>query len=132
MPLKGHLLAIFLIMTMIVPISLAQTPALLPFQVDLVEVPFPGAPGLHSFAAAQLDGKWLFIGGRTNGIHSFDPLPINNFPPSQANHWVWVGDLALSKASSIDLYSITPPLGIIAAALSSSHPQSSPVAKPLY
>jgi hypothetical protein len=80
MPLTRHLLAILLIMTIMVPISLAQTPAPLPLQVDLVEVPFAGPPALHSFAAAQLNGKWLFIGGRTNGIHSFDPLPINNFP----------------------------------------------------
>jgi hypothetical protein len=124
MPLKHHLLVLLLIMAMIVPVSLAQTPALLPFQVDLVEVPFPGAPALHSFAAAQLDGKWLFIGGRTNGIHSFDPLPINNFPPSQANHWVWVVDPGQSKAASVDLYSITPPLGFIADALSSNNTQS--------
>jgi hypothetical protein len=126
MPLKRHLLTILLIIAIIVPVSLAQTPALLPFQVDLVEVRFPGAPALHSFAAAQLNGKWLFIGGRTNGIHSFDPLPINNFPPSQANHWVWVVDPGQSRAASVDLYdqSITPPLGFIADALSSNNTQS--------
>jgi hypothetical protein len=124
MPLKRQLLLILLIMAIGAPVSLAQTPALLPFQVDLVEVSFPGAPALHSFAAAQLDGKWLFIGGRTNGIHSFDPLPINNFPPSQANHWVWVVDPGQSRATSVDLYSITPPLGLIADALSSNNAQS--------
>jgi hypothetical protein len=126
MPLKRHLLAMLLIMTIIVSVSLAQTPALLPFQVNLVEVPFPGAPALHSFAAAQFNGKWLFIGGRTNGIHSFEPLPINNFSPSQANHWVWVVDPGQSRAVSVDLYdqSITPPLGFIADALSSNNTQS--------
>ena len=124
MPLKRRVLLILLIMAIGAPVSLAQTPALLPFQVDLVEVSFPGAPALHSFAAAQLDGKWLFIGGRTNGIHSFDPLPINNFPPSQANHWVWVVDPGQSRATSVDLYGITPPLGLIADALSSNNAQS--------
>jgi hypothetical protein len=125
-PLKHHLLAILLIMTIIVPISFAQTLVLLPFRVGLVEVRFPEAPALHSFAAAHLNGKWLFIGGRTNGIHSFDPLPINNFPPSQANHWVWVVDPGQSRAVSVDLYdqSITPPLGFIADALSSNNTQS--------
>jgi hypothetical protein len=134
MPLQRHLLAILLIMTIIVPLSLAQTPALLPFQVDLVEVRFPGAPALHSFAAAQLNGKWLFIGGRTNGIHSFDPLPINNFPPSQANHWVWVVDPGQSRAVSVDLYdqNITPPLGLIADALSSNNTQSFQEGNTLY
>jgi hypothetical protein len=126
MPLIRHLLAILLIMTIIVPISLAQTLALLPFWVNLVEVRFPEAPALHSFAAAYLNGKWLFIGGRTSGIHSCDPLPINNFPPSQANHWVWVVDPGQSRAVSVDLYdqNITPPLGLIADALSSNNTQS--------
>ena len=28
-----------------------------------------GLPGLHSFAAAQHEGKWLLIGGRKDGLH---------------------------------------------------------------
>jgi hypothetical protein len=28
-------------------------------------------PGIHSFAFAQSNGKWLFIGGRINGLHGF-------------------------------------------------------------
>jgi hypothetical protein len=94
--------------------------------VDIEEASFPGAPALHSFAVAQSNRKGLFIGGRTNGIHSFDPLPINNFSPSQANHWVWVVDPVLGQAWSVDLYdsSITPPLGLVADSLSSNNTQS--------
>jgi hypothetical protein len=88
MSMKHLGLLTLLTLTWVIPVGFAQTPAMLPFQVDLIEVRFPSAPALHSFAVAQSNGKWLFIGGRTNGIHSFDPLPINNFPPSQANHWV--------------------------------------------
>jgi hypothetical protein len=126
MQLKRALPMLWLLMMMFVPAAFARTPALLPFQVDLVEAAFPGAPALHSFAIGEADGKWLFIGGRTNGIHAFDPLPINNFPPAMANHWVWVLDPALRQAWSVDLYdpSITPPLGLIADALSSSNTQS--------
>src|SRR5215475_8305461 len=126
MCMKHRCLLILLLLALWVPVGFALTPAILPFQVDLIEVPFPGAPALHSFAAAQFNGKWLFIGGRTNGIHSFDPLPINNFPPSQANHWSWVVDPGQSRAVSVDLYdqNITPPLGLIADALSSNNTQS--------
>src|SRR5688572_3640647 len=116
MPLKRALLMIILMMLLLIPAGFAQTPTLLPFLVDLQDISFPGVPALHSFAAAQSNGRWLFIGGRTNGIHSFDPLPINNFPPSQANHWVWVVDLAMRQVWSVDLYdsNISPSLGLIA------------------
>jgi hypothetical protein len=134
MPLKRALLAIILMMLPLIPAGFAQSPALLPFQVDYEDVSFPGVPALHSFAAAQSNGRWLFIGGRTNGIHSFDPLPINNFPPSQANHWVWVVDLAMRQVWSVDLYdsSIAPPLGLVADALSSNNTQSFQNGETLY
>jgi hypothetical protein len=126
MQLQRLLLMICTLLIAFISLSFAQTPALLPFQVDLQEASFPEAPALHSFAFAQADGKWLLIGGRTNGIHSFDPLPINNFSPSTANHWVWVVDPVMGKAWLVDLYdaSISPPLGIIADSLSSNNTQS--------
>ena len=44
--------------------------------------PIPALPGLHSFAAAQYDGKWVLIGGRTDGLHQRQPntsfLSINS------------------------------------------------------
>jgi hypothetical protein len=54
-----------------------------PFQVKLTRVNIPDAPGLQSAASAQSGGKWLFIGGRTNGLHSFDQG--QNFPPEYQN-----------------------------------------------
>lgn len=33
-----------------------------------------GFGGLHSFAFAQFDGKWLLIGGRTDGLHGRRPF----------------------------------------------------------
>ena len=45
-----------------------------------------GLPGLHSFAAAQYDGKWLLIGGRKDGMH-----PKNGgFQASAANQHLYV------------------------------------------
>ncbi len=48
----------------------------------------PGLPGLHSFAAAQFEGKWLLIGGRKDGLH-----PKNGgFQTSSANQSIYVVD----------------------------------------
>ena len=33
----------------------------------------PSLPGLHSFAAAQYQGKWILIGGRIDGLHQRQP-----------------------------------------------------------
>ncbi len=43
-----------------------------PFTIEATEdvsSRFPGFPRLQSFAWAQWDGKWIFIGGRTAGYH---------------------------------------------------------------
>jgi hypothetical protein len=50
---------------------------------------FPGAPRLQSFAWAQWDGKWIFIGGRTGGYHGIGQGDVD-FPRSRANLKIWV------------------------------------------
>ncbi len=57
----------------------AQYGKLPPFQVQLEAINGTNIPGLHSFAFAQSGDKWLFIGGRTNGLHGLntnDGFPI--------------------------------------------------------
>jgi hypothetical protein len=49
-------------------------------------------PTLHSFAAGEYDGKWIIIGGRTNGMHGFENIGVLNFPEASANREVWVID----------------------------------------
>lgn len=51
---------------------LAQSPS--PFALRLTEVNIPDMPGLQSFAWGQADGKWLLIGGRTDGLHRRQPF----------------------------------------------------------
>ena len=56
------------------------------YNVQITPITISTLPGLHSYAFAQHNGKWLIIGGRTDGLHrrqpfaSFDingdPLPI--------------------------------------------------------
>ncbi|MBI3510131.1 MAG: T9SS type A sorting domain-containing protein [Bacteroidetes bacterium] len=45
--------------------------AQVPFTIEIEPVIAGPLPGMHSFAFAQSGSKWLFIGGRTNGLHGF-------------------------------------------------------------
>jgi hypothetical protein len=49
-------------------ISFAQSET---FKVELEDVFWPQAPGMHSFALGEWDGNWYIFGGRTNGLHGF-------------------------------------------------------------
>jgi hypothetical protein len=56
----------------------------LPYSIQLRPVSIPNAPALQGASFAQLHGRWLFIGGRTNGLHGFDSN-AQNFPPEFQN-----------------------------------------------
>ena len=64
------------------------------FNVALTEYDMGQAsvPTLHSFAAGEVGGKWVIIGGRTNGLHGFENIGVLNFPEASANREVWVID----------------------------------------
>lgn len=71
-------------------------PTSLPFDVVIQEASFMLPSGIHSGAFAVYKDKWLFLAGRTNGLHGFGP-GIGNFPPSKQNTIAYVVDLQ-SKA----------------------------------
>ncbi len=60
------------------------------YQITLVPVSNNGLPGLHSFAYAQHEGKWLIIGGRKDGLHARQPF--NTFPEPFSNTDIYVFD----------------------------------------
>ena len=60
-----------------------------PYTIQLEQVNIPGSPKIHSFAFAD-DGKWLFIGGRINGMHGFDAATA--FPKQFSNTNIFVVD----------------------------------------
>lgn len=107
-----HFTIFLLLLAATVSVVIAQTDDHLPFQIELEEVQWPSAPTLHSFAFAQSGGKWLFIGGRTNGLHGF--FPNTAFPRESANSDVWVIDPTTGTSWSASLYTlpttITDPL----------------------
>lgn len=63
---------IFLFANFLFLISQAQSS--FPFDVVLTPINVTGLPGLHSYAFAQHNGKWLIIGGRKDGIHARQPF----------------------------------------------------------
>lgn len=69
-----------------------QAQSSFPYDVVLTPVTVTGLPGLHSYAFAQHDGKWLIIGGRKDGLHARQPF--NAFPESQNNTDIYVVDVA--------------------------------------
>ncbi len=63
----------------------------LPFEIVIKEADFMLPNGIHSGAFATHRQYWLFITGRTNGMHSFNNND-NNFPPQKQNKIVYVVD----------------------------------------
>jgi hypothetical protein len=61
------------------------------YELSLVPVSVPGLPGLHSYAYAQHQGKWLIIGGRKDGLHARQPF--NSFPETENNTDIYVVDV---------------------------------------
>jgi hypothetical protein len=115
----------------------AQTPAGPQFQVTLNDVDSSKLPALHSFAGAQgSSGKWLLVGGRTNGLHLFvsssnggTTPPPNAFPTTNANQNFWVIDPVARQAWSAPVTTLPQP---ISDALSATNAQSYSDGKTLY
>lgn len=84
------------------PVSVGAT---LPYGVELRQTTLNNAslPTLQSFAAAQLDGLWVMMAGRTNGLHGFTNSGGTNFPTAFRNHEVWVVDPATGQSWSRSL-----------------------------
>lgn len=61
-----------------------------PYSVEIEQIDIADAPAIQSFAFAKSDGKWLFIGGRINGLHGFSAS--NSFPKQFSNKYIYVID----------------------------------------
>ncbi len=75
----------------------------LPFTINIERADFELPKGLHSGARAFLGNKWIFISGRTNGLHSFNNND-NNFPPQKQNQEVFVLDTVTKITKSRSLH----------------------------
>ncbi|MHB1947868.1 MAG: hypothetical protein ACYCQI_07135, partial [Gammaproteobacteria bacterium] len=59
----------------------------LPFRVLIQQAGFQLPVGVHSGVVGQSNGLWVFIAGRTNGLHGFGSDP---FPPDQQSTSIYV------------------------------------------
>ncbi len=81
--------------------SKAQFGALPPYTIQIEPISGITMPGIHSFAFAQSGDKWLFIGGRTNGLHGINSN--DGFLAENKNDAVIVVDTATWNFYSADL-----------------------------
>ena len=64
------------------------------YRISVRKYDFGTAPvaGLHSFASGVVDGKWVILSGRTNGVHEIDQAGTGSFPAESQNRDIWVID----------------------------------------
>lgn len=65
------------------------------YQVLLEPLTIPGLEAVQSYAYGQYDGKWLIIGGRTDGLHRRQPFA--SFSESGNNRTLLVIDPVAEK-----------------------------------
>lgn len=78
------------------------------YSVTIKPVTIAGFPGLHSFAVAQSGGRWLLIGGRTDGLHPRQPF--NAFQAADNNTNIYVVDINAQQFWSAPLNTLAVPL----------------------
>jgi len=79
-----------------------------PVHVQLQELAIPSFPAFHSGAVGSHDGKWIIIGGRTNGLHGF--YPPFAFPANGVQNRIYVADPVAGSVWSSDMDALPQPL----------------------
>ena len=79
------------------PAPVVATAKNLPYSLRIEAITLPSVPSIQSAVSAQAGGKWLIFGGRTNGLHGFDPSGVDSFPPLAQNNDIFVIDPATGQ-----------------------------------
>lgn len=79
-----------------------------PFGIYLEPVSIPGLGGLQSYAFGRHDGKWLILGGRTDGLHLRQPFA--SFDAAGNNQQIYVVDPAAGLVWTSPLAPLTESL----------------------
>ncbi len=87
-----------LLLIVLLSIKIVTAQNTFPYDVQLTPITIANLPGLHSYAFAQHNGKWLILGGRKDGIHARQPF--NAFPNAQNNTNIYVVDIATQQSWS--------------------------------
>lgn len=78
------------------------------YSISLEPITIAGFTGLHSFATAQHEGKWLLIGGRTDGLHRRQPFA--SFAASGNNLNIFVIDPQSKQSMTAPIKDLPPAL----------------------
>lgn len=97
------------------------------FDLQVSEVSLPDLPAIHSGVAIPYHQYWIFIGGRTNGLHGFQTG--SGFPVPGANKNIIVYNPYSYAVQSLDLLALPDTLQEF---LSSSNPLFDVVGDKLY
>jgi hypothetical protein len=100
--------SLFICLTVIILGAQVNAQDVFNFELELSPVSLTGFPGLHSFAFAQHDEKWLLIGGRKDGLHARQPFA--SFLKEYNNTEIYVIDIAAGSVWTSSVNSL--PLGI--------------------
>jgi hypothetical protein len=86
----------------------------LPYNLEFVAQSYPGKsplPCLQSYVSAMSkDGYLLVIGGRRQGLHTFEGYPANNFIADSANNFMFVINPQTGDSWSFNVDSLSPEL----------------------
>lgn len=99
---------ITLIITFVLIIVEVQSQSTFNYQLSLNPITIGNLPGLHSYAHAQHNGKWVIIGGRKDGLHARQPF--NAFPANQSNTDIYIVNIANKRFTSHTVNDL--PIGI--------------------
>ncbi len=111
------------------PTPVVATTQNLPYSLEITQVPLPSLPSIQSAVYAQANGLWLLFGGRTNGLHNFNPT--GNFPPQDQNNDIIVIDPATGR-TWIEPWSAVGIPASVAVSLSSSNQEFYQTGNQLY
>lgn len=104
--IKNHFVAVFwLFGALSTELLLAQSQ---PFSIEVQRIDLPALPALHSFAAAQYQGKWYLFGGRRDGLHRRQPFRA--FDSAHANRYIWCVDPESQTVDSLLISLLAPSL----------------------
>lgn len=78
------------------------------YSISLEPIVIDGFSGLQSFAAGQHDGKWVLIGGRTDGLHRMQPFA--SFAASGSNTNIFVIDPESRKSLFVSVSGLSAAL----------------------
>ncbi|MCU0394301.1 MAG: hypothetical protein MUF29_00210 [Chitinophagaceae bacterium] len=83
-------------------------PADFPFSIRLEPVTIDGLPGLQSYAFAVWQGRWVLMGGRTDGLHKRQPFA--SFAAEGRNQRIWLVDPASGSTRQAEPEGLDPAL----------------------